>query len=214
MITVIEHRKTTIGAFIILGNNSELKNRGQITCLDIGYQNKLLVAGYSSGMIAVFNLQKSKLIKKTRSVFKNEKVKQVKFLHLDESKKKGTVVLACNEDKIMKLFFYKSNNFGRKKIKKQVTQVVCKPGGPLIQISPIPIESEDKNLKKIPSLICSTPSKVFIMNLEGNTCDFELQKPNILHANAWPFVLCDKTDLPSNYETIIIVKIKSYNMIP
>ena len=204
---MIEHRKTTIGAFIILGNNSELKNKGQITCLDIGYQNKLLVAGYSSGMIAVFNLQKSKMVKKTKGVFKNEKVKQVKFLHSDESKKKGIVVIACNEDKIMKLFIYKSNNFGRKKIKKQISPIICKLGGPLIQINTIPIENDDKNQKRIPNLICSTPNRVFLQNLESNTCDFELEKPNILNAKAWPFVICDKTDLPSNFLELTLKKL-------
>ena len=39
LITVIEHKKTNPGAFIILGLNSELKNQGQISGLDIGYHN-------------------------------------------------------------------------------------------------------------------------------------------------------------------------------
>jgi len=158
------------------------------------------VAGYSSGMIAVFNLQKAKLLKKTRSVFKNEKVKQVKFLQSDEPKKKGVVVIACNDEgKLMKIFIYKSNNFGLKKTKKQVTPINCKSYGPLLQIQPVFIEFDEKNQKKCYSLICSTSAKVFVHNLETNNSDFELDKPNILNAKAFPFVLSDKTDLLNSF---------------
>lgn len=155
-----------------------------------------MVAGYSSGTIAIFNIKKGKLMKKTKSVFKNEKIKIVKFLKTDESKKKSFIVFASNEEgKMKKIIFHRTNNFGIKKIKKQTSIIYNSQNGGLLQIEPIYIEPEDKQNKKIFFLACSTFNKIFIQNLDNLCNEYEIDKTQNHNFKTLPLISFDKSDI-------------------
>lgn len=197
---VIEHKKSG-GAFIILGNSSELKNKGHVICLDIGYHNKMLVAGYSSGILAFFNLKKGKLAKKIEGIFKNKRIKIVKFLKSHDPKKKDFTIVAMDEDGIlMRIFIQKTNNFGRKILKKQCSMIIYdKFKGNLLQIEPLFIDFEDNKQKKNCFVACATTSRCYILNLENNICQFEIEKPSYINNKAIPMLSVDQTDFQSKF---------------
>ena len=178
-----------------MGLNSELKNKGQISGLDIGYNNKLLVARYSSGIAVIFNLKKAKLVKKINEVFEKDRIKIAKFLKTNESKKKGFILFAANEEgKIARIFFQKTVYFGRKKIKKHISEIIYKPNGLLLQIEPFSFETEEKNIKKNTYfLACTTNSRLFLQSLENNSCEFEIEKPQFIDNEALPLISFDQT---------------------
>ena len=195
LITVIDHKKSNIGGFTVLGNSSDLKNKGYVICLDIGYNNKLLVAGYSSGIIVIFNLKKAKLVKIIKGIFNNERIRALKFLLTDEPKKKGfTIIASSDEGKMLKIFLHKISNFTGKRIKKQVYIINYKSNGLVLQIEPIFIDSEDKNQKKNFFLACSTSVKFFIINMESFGCEFEFEKPPYINSKLLPSFSLDRIE--------------------
>lgn len=155
-----------------------------------------MLAGYSSGTIAVFNLKTAKLIKTIKCLSKNERIQKLKFLKTTETKKKGFTFFACNEDgKLKRILIKKVNSFGITKYKKEIITVYNGQKGAILQFEPLSLELEEKNIKKtVGFLACTTVNSFFIQYQENPSTLFEIERSSFFKTLSLPIFTLDKSD--------------------